>query len=59
MREGSNEQGRKRLRMQEGSIPEEEYDFGELCEGRRYKRKNTRDGREEKHSEEKENEPCS
>jgi hypothetical protein len=33
--------------MQEGSVPEEEYDFGELCEGRRYKRKNIGAGREE------------
>jgi hypothetical protein len=34
--------------MQEGSIPEEEYEFGELHRGRRYKRKKTGDGREEK-----------
>jgi hypothetical protein len=27
--------------MQEGSIPEEEYEFGELHGGRRYKRKKT------------------
>jgi hypothetical protein len=33
--------------MQEGSILEEEYNFGELRIGKRYKRKNTRVGREE------------
>jgi hypothetical protein len=26
--------------MQEEDIPEEGYEFGELCRGRRYKRKN-------------------
>jgi hypothetical protein len=44
--------------MQEGSIPEEEYDFGELHGGRRYKRQKTGVGREEKHNELKESEPC-
>jgi hypothetical protein len=44
--------------MQEGSIPKEEYDFGELHGGRRYKRKNIGPGREEKHNEPKESEPC-
>jgi hypothetical protein len=33
--------------MQEGNIPEEEYDFGELRGGRRYKRKKIGAGREE------------
>jgi hypothetical protein len=28
------------MRMQEEGIPKEEYEFGELCRGRRYKRKN-------------------
>jgi hypothetical protein len=32
--------------MQKGNIPEEEYDFIELHEGRRYKRKNIGVGRE-------------
>jgi hypothetical protein len=40
--------------MQEGSIPKEEYDFGEL----HYKRKNIGARREEKNSELKESEPC-
>jgi hypothetical protein len=58
MREGSNERGRKGMRMQEGIIPKEEYDFGELHGGIRYKRIKTRSRREEKHSEPKESEPC-
>jgi len=44
--------------MQEGSILEEEYDFGELHGGRRYKRQKTGAGREEHQSEPKEREPC-
>ena len=40
--------------MQEGNILEEEYDFGKLHRRRRYKRKKTGDGREEKQNEAKE-----
>jgi hypothetical protein len=58
LREGSNEQRRKRLRMQEGNIPEEECNFGEVRGRRRYKRQKTGAGREEKHSELKASEPC-
>jgi hypothetical protein len=39
------------MRMQEGSTPEEDYEFGELCGGRRYKRKKNGVGREESHNE--------
>jgi hypothetical protein len=44
--------------MQECNIPGEEYDFGELRRGRRYKRQKIGAGREEQHSEPKEREPC-
>jgi len=37
--------------MQEGSRPEEYYEVGELCRGRRYKRRNIGAGREESHNE--------
>jgi hypothetical protein len=37
--------------MQQGSTLEEDYEFGELRGGRRYKRKNTGAGREESQSE--------
>jgi hypothetical protein len=43
--------------MQEGIIPKEEYKFGELHGGRRYKRKKRGAGREESHSEIEEREP--
>jgi hypothetical protein len=44
--------------MQEDGIPEEEYDFGELQRGRRYKRKKTRVEKGEPHSDPEGREPC-
>ena len=44
--------------MQEGSTLEEDYEFEELQEGRRYKRKKTGVGREEAHNELEVREPC-
>jgi hypothetical protein len=44
--------------MQEEGIPEEEYKFGVLHRGRRYKRKNTGAGKGESHSEPEGREPC-
>jgi hypothetical protein len=44
--------------MQEGSTLEVDYEFGELRQGRRYKRKNVGAGREDPHSETKVREPC-
>jgi hypothetical protein len=43
--------GRKELRMKEGSTLEEDYEFGELHRGRRYKRKNNGYMREDSHRE--------
>jgi hypothetical protein len=44
--------------MQEEGIPEEEYDFGVLCGGRRYKSQNTRAKKGESHSETEGRKPC-
>jgi hypothetical protein len=44
--------------MQDGSTPEEDYEFGKLCGGRRYKRKKTGVGREDLHSELEVPKPC-
>jgi hypothetical protein len=44
--------------MQEGNTLEEDYEFGDLREGRRYKRKKNRVGREDPHSEPEVWEPC-
>ena len=57
-KEGSNGKERKGLRMQEGSIPEEEYEFGVLHEGRKYKRKNPGAEKRESRSNIERREPC-
>jgi hypothetical protein len=44
--------------MQDGSTPEEDYEFGKLHGGRRYKRKNIGVGREDLHSEIEVCKPC-
>jgi hypothetical protein len=44
--------------MQEGNTLEEDYDFGELHRGRRYKMKKTGERREEPCSKSEEREPC-
>ena len=43
--------------MKKDDIPEEEYDFGELHKGRRYKRKKTGAKKGYSHSEREEREP--
>jgi hypothetical protein len=44
--------------MEEEGIPEEDYEFGELSRGRRYKRKNIGDEKGGPHSEPEGREPC-
>jgi hypothetical protein len=44
--------------MQEDGIPEEQYEFGELHRGRRYKRQKIGAHKGDSHSEPKGREPC-
>jgi hypothetical protein len=56
--EGSNEKTRKGLKIQEEGILEEDYNFGVLCQGRRYKRQKTRDEKGDSCNELEGREPC-